>query len=134
MPQQGRRTKGKFLTEPQFFLRSDRRHRSLRVHLFCQTPSIWHHQDLKGTQIDTQYPDEEQLPSLLIMDDFGPNTKNLLSMWEKVKNTAMPDYFYYLVLIGFVSVIGLIVTKVIIDKKKRKDRINRIKARYAAKK
>ena len=92
------------------------------------------HQDLKGTQIDTQYPDEEQLPSLLIMDDFGPNTKNLLSMWEKVKNTAMPDYFYYLVLIGFVSVVGLIVTKVIIDKKKRKDRINRIKARYAAKK
>ena len=92
------------------------------------------HQDLKGTQIDTQYPDEEQLPSLLIMDDFGPNTKNLLNMWEKVKNTAMPDYFYYLVLVGFVSVIGLIVTKVIIDKKKRKDRINRIKARYAAKK
>ena len=96
--------------------------------------SLLIHNDLRGTQIDTQYPDEEQLPSLLIMDDFGPNTKNLLNMWEVVKNTAMPPYFYYIILAGILIIAGLIIARVVIRHKKRKDRVARIKARYAVKK
>jgi spermidine/putrescine transport system substrate-binding protein len=90
--------------------------------------------ELRGTQIDTQYPDEEQLPSLLIMDDFGPKTKDLVRMWEKVKNTVMPAYFYYIVLAGFVTVVGLVIFRVIYTHKRKRDRKERIKARYAARK
>jgi hypothetical protein len=68
------------------------------------------------------------------MDDFGPNTKNLLNMWEVVKNTAMPAYFYYIILACILIVAGLIITRVVIRHKKRKDRVARIKARYAVKK
>ena len=90
--------------------------------------------ELRGTQIDTQYPDEEQLPSLLIMDDFGPKTKDLLKMWETVKNTALPDYFYYIILAAFVTVVGLLIFRVIYTHKKKVDRKARLKARYANKK
>ena len=96
--------------------------------------SLFIENDLRGTQIDTQYPDQEQLPSLLIMDDFGPNTKNLLKMWETVKNTTMPAYFYYIVLSAFVIFVGAVLAHIIYSHKKKRDRKARLKARYAVKK
>lgn len=85
----------------------------------------------RGTQLDTQYPDEEKLVSLCIMDDFGPNTNSVIRMWEKLKNTSMPAYFYYLVLAGVILTITGVVTYVVLKNKKRADRIKRLKERTA---
>ena len=68
------------------------------------------------------------------MDDFGTKTKDLLKMWETVKNTALPDYFYYIILAAFVTVVGLLIFRVIYTHKKKIDRKARLKARYANKK
>lgn len=95
--------------------------------------SILIENELRYTQIDTQYPDEDKLNSLCIMDDFGPNTKNVIKMWEKLKNTSMPAYFYYIVLGGIGLLIGFIIFRYVMKIKKRRDRILRLKARAKAK-
>lgn len=53
----------------------------------------------KNRQFDTQYPDQEILPSLCIMADFGDQTDALVAMWEKVKNTNLPIWAYVLILV-----------------------------------
>lgn len=85
--------------------------------------------ELRGTQIDTQYPDEEKLSSLCVMDDFGKNTKNVLKMWEKLKNNEMPAYFYYSLLAGTLTIVGLILFLSIRKRKVKRDRIKRLKER-----
>lgn len=95
---------------------------------------IYIENDLRGTQIDTQYPDEEKLNSLCVMDDFGTRTKNVLAMWEKVKNNTMPMYFYYTLLGIILAVIAVILFNKIRQKRIKKERIQRLKERKLANK
>lgn len=95
---------------------------------------IYIDKSLRGTQIDTQYPDEEKLDSLCVMDDFGASTKKVTVLWEKLKNNTMPMYFYYTLLGIILAVIALILFRKLKQKKDKKERIQRLKQRKLANK
>ena len=65
--------------------------------------------DMKDRQFDTQYPDASVIPSLAVMEDFGPQNASVLLMWEAVKNTALPLWAYILILVVVIILIGFII-------------------------
>ena len=74
-------------------------------------------------QIDTLFPDKEQLSYLAVMDDFPIDTRGkILNMWEELKGTPMPLYAYILIGVGLLLVIGFILFTYL---KKRYDRKQR---------
>lgn len=64
----------------------------------------------QGKQFDTQYPDKDILPRLAVMADFGGQNASMLLMWESVKNTVLPTWFYIVVAAGVLVVAGFIVS------------------------
>ena len=76
-------------------------------------------------QFDTQYPDASLLPGLAVMADFGEQNQKIITMWEHVKNTALPLWAYILIIIAILSIIGLVIfikVQVASVKKRRKER------------
>ena len=71
--------------------------------IFCLTA------DMKDRQFDTQYPDASVIPSLAVMEDFGPQNASVLLMWEAVKNTTLPLWAYILILVIAILLIGFII-------------------------
>jgi spermidine/putrescine transport system substrate-binding protein len=65
--------------------------------------------DSKGKQFDTQYPAKEELPHLAVMADFGEQNASMLLMWESVKNTTLPTWAYFLILVCILLIISIIV-------------------------
>lgn len=43
-----------------------------------------------GRQFYAQYPDQNMIPKLAVMKDYGYNNKYVLSMWENVKGNNLP--------------------------------------------
>lgn len=81
--------------------------------------------DNRYRQFDTQYIDEEILPSLCIMNDFGEQNNKMIKMWENVKNNNLPIWAYCLILVITILLIGLFVFFYIrnyLRKKRRKMR------------
>lgn len=64
----------------------------------------------QGKQFDTQYPDKDILPRLAVMADFGGQNASMLLMWESVKNTVLPTWFYIVVAAGVLVVAAFIVS------------------------
>ena len=64
----------------------------------------------QGKQFDTQYPDKDILPRLAVMADFGGQNASMLLMWESVKNTVLPTWFYIVVAAGVLVVAGSIIS------------------------
>ena len=84
----------------------------------------------QGKQFDTQYPDKDILPRLAVMADFGGQNASMLLMWESVKNTVLPTWFYIVVAAGVLVVAGSIISYYV-----RKTVVkNRRKARKEARK
>lgn len=81
-------------------------------------------------QFDTQYPDKEILPSLCIMNDFGTQNDSMLRMWEEVKNTNLPLWAYYLILVAVIALVSLIITNYVITYQRKKRRKLRKKERF----
>ena len=76
-------------------------------------------------QFDTQYPDASLLPGLAVMADFGEQNQKIITMWEHVKNTALPLWAYILIIVAILSIIGLVIfrkVQVASVKKRRKER------------
>ena len=76
-------------------------------------------------QFDTQYPDASLLPGLAVMADFGEQNQKIITMWEHVKNTALPLWAYILIIIAILLIIGLVIfrkVQVASVKKRRKER------------
>lgn len=78
-------------------------------------------------QLTAQYPLAEDLPRLVVMNNFPEkDTANLLSMWERVRTNALPTWaaivFIVEAVVG-VAFIGLLVYKKVIRKKLRKARM-----------
>ena len=48
-------------------------------------------------QFDSQYPDASVLPTLAIMQDFGEQNLKIVTMWERVKSSALPIWAYVLI-------------------------------------
>jgi spermidine/putrescine transport system substrate-binding protein len=86
---------------------------------FCLTA------DMKDRQFDTQYPDATVLPKLAVMADFGTQNPTMLTMWENVKNTAIPIWVYVLVC----AIILLVIIFIISDKAKKAGVMRRRKER-----
>ena len=76
-------------------------------------------------QFDTQYPDASLLPGLAVMADFGEQNQKIITMWEHVKNTALPLWAYILIIIAILLILGLVIfrkVQVASVKKRRKER------------
>ena len=76
-------------------------------------------------QFDTQYPDASLLPGLAVMADFGEQNQKIITMWEHVKNTALPLWAYILIIVAILLIIGLVIfrkVQVASVKKRRKER------------
>lgn len=80
-----------------------------------------------GTQFDTQYPDEVDLPRLAVMADFGAQNANILLMWENMKNSPLPVWSYYVILVSVLLLIGSYTGYKLYKLKVKKDRIARHK-------
>jgi hypothetical protein len=81
--------------------------------------------DSYARQFDTQYPDETLLPTLAVMADFGTQTQALITMWEQVKNTALPLWVYILIVVLIlVTILSVVLYKVRVYQvhKRRKER------------
>lgn len=72
---------------------------------------------------DSSYPDEELLPSLFVMKDYGSQTQVISKMWQQIKNKFLPLWVYILAILG---VSGL-VTFVIYNKVKKNKELKRRK-------
>ena len=76
-------------------------------------------------QFETQCPDASLLPGLAVMADFGEQNQKIITMWEHVKNTALPLWAYILIIIAILLIIGLVIfrkVQVASVKKRRKER------------
>lgn len=60
--------------------------------------NIYYLPEDKGRQLDTMYPDESQLPYLMVMADFGDQNDAVALMWEAGKALEFPTWGYYIVL------------------------------------
>lgn len=80
-----------------------------------------------GRQLSAQYPLEEDLARLAVMNNFPESdTANLLSMWERVRTNALPIWAIVLFVIEGVALVGfvaLILSKKVIRKKLKKARL-----------
>jgi spermidine/putrescine transport system substrate-binding protein len=52
-----------------------------------------------GRQFFAQYPPEELIPSLAVMEDYGDNNSYVLRMWEAVKSGSIPLWVIIVLLI-----------------------------------
>ena len=80
-----------------------------------------------GRQFYAQYPDQNLIPKLSVMKDYGDNNKYVLSMWENVKGNNLPIWgvVVFSILLGVLLAFG--VASVIMKMKFRKLKIARRK-------
>lgn len=79
----------------------------------------------QNRQFDTQFPSQDKLPHLAVMDDFGSNTPLILNMWEKLKETPISPIIYTiaaLIFFGGIFSFSFVKIKKINEKKRRKMR------------
>lgn len=86
-----------------------------------------------GRSFYAQYPPNEIVPSLMVMEDYGDNSEFVLRMWENVKNGSVPTWLYILLaveLIVAVVAIGAIVGTRMTKKTLRKRRLEEAKSSH----
>jgi hypothetical protein len=69
-----------------------------------------------GRQFFAQYPEEELIPKLAIMRDYGANNKYVLTMWQNVKGNNLPLWgaivFGIILLSGVALIVVFLIGKV----------------------
>jgi spermidine/putrescine transport system substrate-binding protein len=62
-----------------------------------------------GRQFYAQYPPEEIVPSLAVMEDYGDNNSYVLRMWEAVKSGTIPTWVIILLSVeGGIALVAII--------------------------
>lgn len=89
-----------------------------------------------GRQLDTMYPNTDQLPFLVVMADFGDQTGQVTQMWEANKALQLPTWAYIVVgvvLAAALAVWGWLAYKHHVVRKRRRERhrANQAKAEAA---
>lgn len=78
-------------------------------------------------QLTAQYPLEDDLPRLAVMNNFPESdTANLLSMWERVRTNALPTWAIVLFVIEGVALVGFVtifLSRKVVRKNLKKSRI-----------
>lgn len=70
-------------------------------------PYMYIDEENLNRQLDTLYPDEEQLSYLAVMDDFPIEARSkILNMWEELKGTPLPLWSYIVLIIGVLLIIA----------------------------
>ena len=68
-----------------------------------------------GRQFFAQYPEEELIPKLAIMRDYGTNNKYVLAMWQNVKGNNLPLWgaivFGVILLSGLAMILAFLIGK-----------------------
>lgn len=85
--------------------------------------------DCVGRDLSAQYPTQEELPHLCVMDDFGTQNEHVLNMWEHVRTNALPTWAIVLFVIEGLAALSLILYFVFNKTTKRKMVKARKKAR-----
>ena len=78
-----------------------------------------------GRTLTAQYPKQEDLPHLCVMDDFGTQNEAVLDMWEKVRTNPLPMWaiiIFIIELLLALSLIGYFFIKKMVKKNLKKAR------------
>ena len=79
---------------------------------------------VQARMLKAQFPTNEQLPRLCVMDDYGKNNEKVLDMWQSVRTNALPLWAVILFILEAVLAIGfaayMIITKAIKNKLRKK--------------
>ncbi|MDY4819459.1 MAG: hypothetical protein SO206_04345, partial [Bacilli bacterium] len=67
-----------------------------------------------------QFPKQEDLPHLCVMDDFGLQNKAVLDMWEKVRTNSLPVWAIIILFIELLTVGGFFIYLYVSKSYKRK--------------
>lgn len=82
-------------------------------------------------QLDTMYPDYDQLDYLVVMADFGDQTDAVTRMWEANKAIQLPTWAYILVAVIVVLLLGYWIYTAVKHRNVRKRRKERREANRA---
>lgn len=63
---------------------------------------------VQARMLKAQFPKNEQLPRLCVMDDYGKNNEKVLDMWQSVRTNPLPIWAVILFIIEGVVLIGAI--------------------------
>ena len=80
-----------------------------------------------GRQFYAQYPDQNLIPKLSVMKDYGNNNKYVLSMWENVKGNNLPVWGVVVFSILLAVLLAVAISGFAIKMKYRKIKIARRK-------
>lgn len=72
--------------------------------------------------LKAQFPKQEQLPRLCVMDDYGKNNEKVLDMWQSVRTNPLPVWaviLFILEAVLAVTLVAYLVTTNIVKKKLR---------------
>ena len=79
---------------------------------------------VQARMLKAQFPTNEQLPRLCVMDDYGKNNEKVLDMWQSVRTNALPLWAVILFILEAVLALGfaayMIITKTIKNKLRKK--------------
>lgn len=81
-----------------------------------------------GRTLTAQYPNQELLPHLCVMDDFGTQNEAVLDMWETVRSNSLPIWAIIILVIELIIALGGILYIILsksYKKKMIKERRNR---------
>ena len=59
-----------------------------------------------GRTLTAQYPEQELLPHLCVMDDFGTQNEAVLDMWENVRSNSLPIWAIIILVIEICIALG----------------------------
>ena len=80
-----------------------------------------------GRQFSAQYPDQNLIPKLSVMKDYGYNNKYVLSMWENVKGNNLPVWGVVVFSILLAVLLAVVVSGFVAKMQYRKIKIARRK-------
>ena len=86
---------------------------------------------IAGRQFLAQYPEQEMLPKLAVMKDYGENNKYVLIMWQNVKGNNLPIWGVVIFAIILAAILAFILFTVISKAKMKKIKVARRKAAAA---
>ena len=76
----------------------------------------------EGRTLKAMYPEESQIDSLYVMQDFGEDNDKIVQMWEDVKVNPLPVFVVVLLVVILVGILGYLGTYKLVHKYKIKKR------------
>jgi len=72
---------------------------------------------IAGRQFYAQYPDQNMIPKLAVMSDYGANNVYVLAMWQNVKSNSLPLWGVITLILLFLAA-GAVITIYFLDRGK----------------